>query len=111
MDDELVFLACLIQAAITGVHIMAIRKTKTSAVAPAKAPVATPAAAPTPVARSESKGSGTLSGKGIASAVKVPVTHEQIAERAYQIYLKRGFGPGDATSDWVEAERQLKAGR
>ena len=90
---------------------MAIRKTKTSEVAAVKAPAATPVVAPTPVARSESKGSGTLSAKGGASAVKVPVTYEQSAERAYQIYLKRGFGPGDATSDWVEAERQLKAAR
>ncbi len=90
---------------------MVIRKTKTSAVAPVKVPTAATVAAPTPVARSESKGSGTLSAKGSVSAVKVPVTYEQIAERAYQIYLKRGFGPGDATSDWTEAERQLKAGR
>jgi hypothetical protein len=46
----------------------------------------------------------------VVAAVKQP-THEQIAERAHQLYLKRGFGPGDATSDWLEAERQLKAGR
>ena len=90
---------------------MAIRKKDTSSAVPVRAPAPAPIVPPAPIARSESKGSGTLAAKGTASAVKVPVTYEQIAERAYQIYLKRGFGPGDATSDWAEAERQLKAGR
>lgn len=90
---------------------MATRKKTTPSAAPVKAAPA-PAAAPTPVARSESKGSGTLTaGKAAVAAPKSPITYEQIAERAYQIYLKRGFGPGDANSDWIEAERQLKAGR
>jgi hypothetical protein len=92
---------------------MAIRKKTSTSAAPAKASTAAPvapAAALAPVARSESKGSGTMTAKPGASAGKVP-TYEQIAERAYQIYLKRGFGPGDAHSDWVEAERQLKAGK
>lgn len=34
-------------------------------------------------------------------------THEQIALRAYEIYLRRGNRGGDATSDWLEAEREL----
>lgn len=62
-----------------------------------------------PVSRSEAKGSGTALSKIQPPAPKV-VTHEQIAERAYQIFLKRGFGPGDAATDWLEAERQLKVG-
>jgi len=62
-----------------------------------------------PVSRSEAKGSGTASSKTQPSMAKA-ITHEQIAERAYQLFLKRGFGPGDAASDWLEAERQLKAG-
>lgn len=65
----------------------------------AKAPF-TPA-----VSRSEAKGSGTAVIQRLAHP-----THQQIAERAYQIYLKRGSGPGNAFSDWIEAERQLKAG-
>ena len=36
-------------------------------------------------------------------------THEQIAERAYQIYLERGDAPGDEMSDWVRAEHELSA--
>lgn len=62
-----------------------------------------------PVSRSEAKGSGTAITKAQGTTPKV-ITHEQIAERAYQLFLKRGFGPGSATSDWAEAERQLKAG-
>ncbi|HTV48278.1 MAG TPA: DUF2934 domain-containing protein [Phycisphaerae bacterium] len=38
------------------------------------------------------------------------LTRQKIAERAYQIYLKRGFKPGNAMNDWLEAERLLKAG-
>ncbi|HTV49319.1 MAG TPA: DUF2934 domain-containing protein [Phycisphaerae bacterium] len=69
-----------------------------------KAPTPVP---PTPIVRSESKGSGTTPPTGRATPNP---THQQIAERAYQIYLKRGFGPGNAHTDWLEAERQLKAG-
>jgi hypothetical protein len=32
---------------------------------------------------------------------------DQIALRAYQIYLERGGAPGYEFEDWIEAERQL----
>lgn len=36
------------------------------------------------------------------------ITEEQIAHRAYEIYLSRnGFG-GDQVSDWFQAEQELK---
>jgi hypothetical protein len=35
-------------------------------------------------------------------------TQEQIRVRAYEIYLRRKGGPGDAHSDWVQAERELR---
>jgi hypothetical protein len=38
----------------------------------------------------------------------VPLSHEQIALRAYHIYLERGGQPGDQFLDWVTAERQLR---
>ena len=76
---------------------------------PARKKTTTVTEKPAPVSRSEAKGSGTSVSKP-QSVVPKAVTHEQIAERAYQIFLKRGFGPGDAASDWLEAERQLKAG-
>ncbi|HEX6563455.1 MAG TPA: SRPBCC family protein [Chthoniobacterales bacterium] len=34
-------------------------------------------------------------------------THEQIARRAYQLYLERGERPGDAREDWLRAESEL----
>jgi hypothetical protein len=66
---------------------------------------ATPAATPNFV-RSEVKASGT---KPPAPAGRV-ITHAMIERRAYEIYANRGYIPGDPTADWLEAERQLKAG-
>ncbi|HKW34025.1 MAG TPA: DUF2934 domain-containing protein [Candidatus Acidoferrum sp.] len=34
-------------------------------------------------------------------------THDEIALRAYEIYLERGGAPGDALEDWIRAEREL----
>jgi hypothetical protein len=34
-------------------------------------------------------------------------TSEEIALRAYQIYLERGGAPGNALEDWTQAEREL----
>ena len=33
--------------------------------------------------------------------------HEQIAGRAYQLYLARGCQPGHAMDDWLQAEYEL----
>lgn len=35
-------------------------------------------------------------------------TFEQIRKRAYEYYLERSGAPGDATSDWLQAERELR---
>lgn len=35
-------------------------------------------------------------------------TNDEIALRAYHIYLKRGSTPGDPMEDWLRAERELK---
>jgi DUF2934 family protein len=40
-------------------------------------------------------------------AVKTAPTHEEIALRAYEIYLERGGTPGNALEDWTRAEREL----
>ena len=34
-------------------------------------------------------------------------THEQIAKRAYEIYLQRGYASGDPMQDWLRAEQEL----
>lgn len=35
-------------------------------------------------------------------------SEQQIRERAYEIFLRRNGGPGDAHADWVQAERELR---
>lgn len=45
------------------------------------------------------------------AAAKTPSkpTHEQIAKRAYEIYLERGYASGDPMQDWLRAEQELSA--
>ena len=38
-------------------------------------------------------------------------TYDEIAEAAYQRYLRRGGGDGQDFDDWVEAERELRLQR
>ena len=44
------------------------------------------------------------------SALTQP-TEEEIAVRAYHIYLERGEAEGDPTDDWLQAERELTEDR
>jgi hypothetical protein len=39
------------------------------------------------------------------------LTQEQIARRAYEIFMARGGQPGSAEQDWFQAERELRLGR
>jgi hypothetical protein len=46
-----------------------------------------------------------------ATKPRTALTHpttEEIALRAYQIYLERGGAPGNALDDWTRAERELQ---
>lgn len=45
---------------------------------------------------------------GTATAT-MPITHEQIAERARQIWEQHGCPQGEDEKNWREAERQLQA--
>jgi hypothetical protein len=40
-------------------------------------------------------------------AVKIHPTREEIALRAYEIFLERGGAPGNELEDWTRAEREL----
>ena len=42
-----------------------------------------------------------------ARAANTAPTREDIARRAYQIYLERGGAPGYELEDWTRAEREL----
>jgi hypothetical protein len=78
------------------------KKTKTAPVAeaaPKPAAAAAPAASPKAAAPSK------------APAPKPEVTWQAIERRAYEIFARRGYAPGDPTADWLEAERQLRNGQ
>jgi hypothetical protein len=40
---------------------------------------------------------------------QVKPSHDEIAERAFQIYLERDGAPGDPMQDWIRAEQELTA--
>ena len=46
-------------------------------------------------------------GEPTAHAVRVP-GHDEIAMRAFEIFLSRGEWPGRDLEDWLEAERQMQ---
>jgi hypothetical protein len=62
-----------------------------------KPPTTTPQAVPTP--------------RTCTAAKSAPLTpsDEEIRRRAYEIFLARNGGPGDALDDWIRAERELRA--
>ena len=46
-----------------------------------------------------------------APARNTVASHEQIARRAYEIFLARGGQHGHHEQDWAQAERELRLGR
>jgi hypothetical protein len=65
-----------------------------------------------------SKSASSEAPKKSRKAGAVKPSYDEIALRAYRIYLKRGSTPGDPMQDWLQAERELteaagseKAGR
>src|SRR5581483_10490488 len=53
------------------------------------------------------KGSTRRGRSARKAATEVVMSHEDIARRAFEIYLARGAGDGEALADWVQAEREL----
>jgi hypothetical protein len=45
------------------------------------------------------------------TATAIPPTHEQIAKRAYELYLERGSVEGHHEEDWLLAEAELSSGK
>jgi hypothetical protein len=39
------------------------------------------------------------------------LSHEAIAQRAYELFLQRGQAHGHALDDWLQAERELRKRR
>ena len=55
---------------------------------------------------SKSPSCGSKSNKSKTESV---LTHERIAKRAWEIWMKRGCRPGEDERNWIEAETQLRA--
>lgn len=54
----------------------------------------------------------TISGDAVTmNSPRRPPTEEEIAMRAYHIYMERGGTEGNPTDDWLRAERELTEGR
>ena len=49
--------------------------------------------------------------KVFASEASTPITQEEIARLAYELFERRGKTPGDDLQDWLEAERLLQQRR
>lgn len=61
-------------------------------------------------ARREAVGGVNRSKGGTSQAATegpAPATRERIEARAFEIYLARNGGQGDALSDWLQAEREI----
>ena len=50
-------------------------------------------------------------GGGTLMTLAPPPTHDEIAARAWQLYMARGGNHGNDQHDWLEAERQLRQER
>ena len=71
------------------------------------------------MAKSERKGSGRRPAPGRIpigaqragrSKVSEPgLSHDEVAARAYEIYLARGATPGRDLDDWLQAEQELRS--
>ena len=54
--------------------------------------------------------SADTSSRGSGDAFRGGYSSEQIAARAYELYLARGAADGQDFDDWIAAERELAAG-
>lgn len=65
------------------------------------------ATAPRPAATKTSQ--TTANPQAAVSTKSKTPTYEQVAQRAREIWTKKGCLPGQDEQNWLEAERQLKA--
>lgn len=55
------------------------------------------------------KAGASQTAKAASAAVKPSPSHDEIAKRAYELYLARGAEHGHAEQDWAQAESELGA--
>ena len=54
--------------------------------------------------------SGSALRQGAAFTAVASDDRERIERRAYELYVERGCGDGQAVDDWCRAEREIRAG-
>ncbi|XVJ59655.1 MAG: DUF2934 domain-containing protein [Tepidisphaera sp.] len=62
--------------------------------------------------RHSAEWNGKAPGRKEGEGTHIDITLDRIRMRAHEIFVARNGGPGDATTDWCQAERELneKAG-
>ena len=50
----------------------------------------------------------TRTAMAVAADVSFPLSHDAIARRAYELFLRRGAQHGQDWDDWLAAERELQ---
>lgn len=73
-----------------------------------KSPDHSPTLPPTNAAKTDEWVATTIQGSDEHRSEARP-SHDEIATRAYEMYLTRGASPGRDLDDWLEAERELQA--
>ena len=90
---------------------MAKTTRKTEPTTAVKKPAARRPKAAAPVAAAETATTRRQTKTAPGAARMAEPTHDDIALRAWSIYLQRGASHGQAMSDWLEAKSQLLAER
>lgn len=91
------------------------RSATTPKAAPRPRAAAKPAAAAKPRPRAKAPAAPAVAGHGKPADAKpklepvVLLNHDQIARRAYDVWVARGYPAGQDVENWQEAERQLKS--
>lgn len=62
-----------------------------------------------PIELSRFKSSGRPRKAAAKSALSPEELNQKIAEKAYELYQQRGCTPGSSASDWLEAEKLVRA--
>jgi hypothetical protein len=87
-------------------------KAKTTSTSPAKGKAKAKAAAPVAPKKpaKAAPGNGEKKNSGTPQIV-ITLTHDQIAARAYEVWLRKGRPEGLDRQNWVDAERELLSER
>jgi hypothetical protein len=89
---------------------MAKKTTTTESVAPkAKAPSVRPPANGAKTASASSARAKKTDDVAAVTQAHAEPSPQQIAERAYELYLARGASDGGAEHDWLRAESELRS--